>query len=102
MRLLIMFDLPVVKPEDLKAYNRFRKNLLKDGYVMMQYSIYVKCFPNKTSAMQGLSKLRTAVPDKGAVRAMIITEAQYQDLKILVGGKSFQEDNVTASPLVIL
>lgn len=97
-----MFDLPMSKPDEIKIYNKFRKNLLKEGYIMLQFSIYVKCFPNKTSAMQGLSRVKRIVPRNGSVRAMIITESQYQSMTILVGGQSFQEDNVTSDPLVVL
>lgn len=102
MRLILMFDLPMTEKEDVKIYTDFRKNLLNQGYVMLQYSIYVKCYPNKTSAMQGMQRIKSIVPNKGAVRAIIITEAQYQSMAILVGGKSFQEDNVTSCPLTVL
>lgn len=102
MRLLLMFDLPMTDKEEIKIYTKFRKELINNGFIMLQYSVYVRCYPNKTSAIQGLNKIKRIVPDKGAVRAMIITEAQYQAMIILVGGKSFQEDNVTTKPLVVL
>jgi len=40
MRLIVFFDLPVVKKEDRKGYTQFRKFLLKDGYDMVQFSVY--------------------------------------------------------------
>ena len=40
MRLLVFFDLPVVKREDRKEYQVFRRFLLNDGYTMIQYSVY--------------------------------------------------------------
>ena len=36
MRLMVFFDLPVVKDKDRKAAAKFRRFLLKDGYDMVQ------------------------------------------------------------------
>ena len=41
MRMLCMFDLPVETEEERRAYRIFRKNLMQEGFVMMQYSVYV-------------------------------------------------------------
>jgi CRISPR/Cas system-associated protein endoribonuclease Cas2 len=38
--LIAMFDLPVDTPAQRRAYARFRKDLLEDGFTMMQYSVY--------------------------------------------------------------
>ena len=42
MRVMVMFDLPVITTEQRREYTRFRKYLLKNGFVMMQESIYTK------------------------------------------------------------
>ena len=42
MRLIVMFDLPVVTESDKKIYSKFRKFLLDDGYFMIQYSVYAR------------------------------------------------------------
>ena len=50
MRLLVMFDLPVETSEDRKAYRHFRKALLNEGFLMIQYSVYVRVCVSKQSA----------------------------------------------------
>ena len=40
MRLLVFFDLPVVKDRDKKVAAKFRRFLVKEGYVMVQWSVY--------------------------------------------------------------
>ena len=40
MRMLCMFDLPVDTEKEKRAYRIFRKNLIKEGFVMIQFSIY--------------------------------------------------------------
>ena len=38
--LMAMFDLPVILDEERKEAARFRKALLDDGFIMIQYSVY--------------------------------------------------------------
>ena len=41
MWLFAMFDLPVDEPVLRREYTQFRKSLLKHGFTMLQYSVYV-------------------------------------------------------------
>lgn len=50
MRMLCMFDLLVQTGEEQRAYRQFRKNIMKEGFVMMQYSVYVRTCPSKEFA----------------------------------------------------
>ena len=50
MRMICMFDLPVETEVEKRAYRTFRKNLIKEGFVMMQYSVYVRICPNREFA----------------------------------------------------
>ena len=40
MWVIAMFDLPTDTPAARKSYTRFRKDLLDDGFTMMQFSVY--------------------------------------------------------------
>jgi CRISPR-associated protein Cas2 len=42
MRVLVFFDLPVVTGEQRRAYVKFRKFLVKNGFLMLQESVYCK------------------------------------------------------------
>lgn len=42
MRIIVMFDLPVVTSAERQEYTKFRKFLLKSGFIMMQESVYTK------------------------------------------------------------
>ena len=42
MRLIVFFDLPVATAKQRKDYRLFRKYLTKDGYLMLQESVYAK------------------------------------------------------------
>lgn len=59
MRVIVMFDLPVTTSENIREYTRFRKYLLKSGFIMMQQSVYSKLALNASigdSILNGLRK----------------------------------------------
>jgi CRISPR-associated protein Cas2 len=102
MRLICMFDLPVDTETEKRAYRDFRKNLIKMGFVMMQYSVYVRTCPSREYMQRVESKLKKIIPISGNVRLLEITEKQYNDMKILVGSKSAKESAVSSERLIII
>ncbi|PNZ25331.1 CRISPR-associated endonuclease Cas2 [Staphylococcus petrasii] len=85
MRVLLMFDLPVETKKQRRIYSKFRKRLIEDGFLMMQYSIYIKSVINKDAANQTIKRVNNFLPPEGHVRALMITEKQYQHMQILLG-----------------
>lgn len=102
MRMLCLFDLPVDTAEEKKAYRIFRKNLIKEGFAMMQYSVYVRTCPNRDYANRLEKRIKKIVPLSGNVRLLVITEKQYEDIKILVGTKKAEEERYGTERLVII
>ena len=100
MRLIVFFDLPVVTKTDRKNYAKFRKYLIKNGYLMMQYSVYCKIFANREAAIKHVQVLKKNVPQEGQIRVMMVTEKQYAKIEIIVGGKSKQEEIVNSDAFI--
>ena len=94
MRMLCMFDLPVELSEERKAYREFRKNLIKEGFIMMQYSVYVRTCPSREYGIRLENRIRKFAPIQGNVRLITITEKQYNDMKIIVGSKKLNEEKI--------
>lgn len=89
MRILVMFDLPVATAAERKEYVKFRKYLIKSGFLMMQESVYCKMSPNSTLADATIENVRKNKPEKGLVQVLRITEKQYAKMEFIVGeGKS--------------
>ncbi|WP_288326423.1 CRISPR-associated endonuclease Cas2 [uncultured Clostridium sp.] len=99
MRILVFFDLPVVKREDRKEYQNFRRFLLNDGYIMIQYSVYSRICNGSDGAEKHINRLRNNLPSKGSVRYLQITEKQYSEMKFLVGTPKTQEKTINSSQL---
>lgn len=85
VRVMIMFDLPVETKKQRRTYTQFRKELIRNGFLMMQFSIYIKSCINKEAAQGTILTVQKFLPKDGHVRSIIITEKQFEQMKILVG-----------------
>ena len=92
MRILVFFDLPVSSGKDRKAYARFRKFLINDGYDMLQFSVYSRITQNHDDAKKHTVRLSKNLPPRGSVRVLQVTEKQYAAMQVLVGEKTASED----------
>ena len=102
MRMLCMFDLPVDLPEERKAYRDFRKNLIKEGFIMIQYSVYVRTCPSREYGNRLVSRVKKFAPSKGNIRLLTITEKQYNDMKIIVGSRKLNEERVGSGRFTVI
>lgn len=85
MRVIVMFDLPVTTSENIREYTRFRKYLIKSGFLMMQESVYSKLALNRTVVDSIMTSLRKNKPSEGLVQVFSMTEKQFQKMEYLVG-----------------
>lgn len=66
MRIIVFFDLPVSTRAKRKEYAKFRKFLINDGYIMLQYSVYSKTVRNFDDAKKHCRYLQCFVPPEGS------------------------------------
>ena len=85
MRILVFFDLPVKTKTQRRAATRFRNFLLKDGYHMLQYSVYARVCNGTDAVEKHRQRVQQNLPDNGAVRLLVVTERQYESIDILLG-----------------
>lgn len=88
MRLMVFFDLPVETPQERREYTRFRKFLIKSGFLMMQESVYCKLALNQTAMDAILDSVRRHKPPAGLVQALAVTEKQFARMEYIVGSYS--------------
>lgn len=101
MRVLVFFDLPVLTEENRKAYRKFRKFLLKNGFMMLQESVYCKLALNGSAVNAIVENVHKNKPEEGLVQLLSVTEKQYAKMDIIVGN-SKSEVLDTDERLVIL
>ena len=87
MWVLTMFDLPTDTKKSRKAYAQFRKKLLKDGFTMMQYSVYVRHCASEENAKVHIQRVERSLPADGEVRIITITDKQFERMRCFWGEK---------------
>lgn len=85
MRLIVFFDLPVETSAQQREYRQFRKFLVRNGFVMMQESVYSKIVLNPTAAAAVQENVRRHKTSGGLIEMMLVTERQFERIEIVVG-----------------
>ena len=103
MRMMVIFDLPTLTKEQRRTYTEFRDNILRDGFIMIQYSVYSRFCRNDTEYLKLLRRIKTYAPrDIGEIRVFKITEKQYQNMTIFSSTQKADEKLLSSNPLVII
>ena len=87
MRIIVFFDLPVGTSKERREYTRFRKFLIKKGFLMLQESVYCKLALNQTVAGSIVKLVKENKPLEGIVQMLVVTEKQFNRMEYVIGEK---------------
>ena len=87
MWLMVFFDLPTDTKKERKAAAVFRQNLIKDGFTMFQFSIYIRHCGSKENMEVHIKRISSFIPAYGKVGIMGITDKQFAEIKLFYGQK---------------
>lgn len=87
MWIIVLFDLPTTTKLERKRYAQFRKNLIKDGFTMMQYSVYKRHTASDENASVHIERVKKNLPPDGEVRILKITDKQFARIEVFYGKK---------------
>lgn len=85
MRVLVFFDLPTLTTENRRAYAQFRKFLIKNGFLMLQESVYCKLALNQTVLEAIVNNIKKNKPPEGLVQILTLTEKQFSKMEMITG-----------------
>jgi len=88
-----MFDMPTLSPDDKRDYRVFRKFLIKEGFLMHQFSVYTKLLLNDTQTQAMIKRIKGSTPKKGTITLLKVTEKQYARMIYLHGKKDMSLAN---------
>ena len=83
MRVIVFFDLPTTTKSERHEYAKFRKFLIKSGFMMMQESVYSKIALNQNVATGICDSVKKQKPPSGLVQ--MLTEKQFAKMEMIVG-----------------
>ncbi len=96
MVLFVMFDMPTETKKDLIKYRNFRKKLFELGFIMFQYSIYIRFCRSLVVAQKYEKKIElSALSLNGSIRIIKITEKQYLNMKTIENYREKPEKKIS-------
>lgn len=85
MWVMVMFDLPVETQKQRRRYTRFRRNLLQQGFLQLQYSVYARPCPSDENAAVHRMRIEDQIPFEGQVRILMFTDKQFERMEVFHG-----------------
>lgn len=86
-----MFDIPVRIRKEMRKATRFRNVLLDEGFVMKQFSVYIKPVKSLSAGQTVTKRLSRFIPDNSSVSFLYITDKQYLMTENYLG-KNYEEN----------
>lgn len=102
MRIIVFFDIPTEPESARKAYTKFRKFLINNGFDMLQYSVYTRICRNDTDAKKHITRIEKNPPSVGNVRILKVTNNQYENMMNLNGERSLQEKFSVKDKIIVI
>ncbi len=88
MWIYALFDLPVTTKKQRGEASRFRTNLVKDGFSMFQYSVYIRHCASKEQAEVHIARVKKMTPPEGMVTILQVTDKQFDQMVTIYGAKT--------------
>lgn len=85
MWILVFFDLPTNTKKERKEYAKFRKGLLSNGFMMFQFSIYLRHSPSRENADVHIKRVESMIPPMGQVGILRVTDKQFGQMHLFDG-----------------
>ncbi len=95
MWIFIFFDLPTETKKERKIYAQFRKNLLRDGFTMFQFSIYLRHCPSRENAEVHIKRVKSWLPKDGYIGILTVTDKQFGQMELFRGCQRVKQDTPT-------
>lgn len=92
--LIVLFDLPVETKRERRLATRFRNDLLDNGYLMLQYSVYARCAVTLEKKESLVRELNNINPGTGNIQVVFITDVQWGQSVILHATKKISKRGI--------
>ena len=88
---LLMYDMPMQTDIEILEYKNFRKKLIEKGYYQLQKSVYIVRSKTKEKIELTEKQLTMLAPKNSSIRSIILTEEQFQKMKVISGDTTLGE-----------
>ena len=90
MWIFVIYDLPTGTKLERRNAAKFRKGLLRNGFNMFQFSIYLRYCHREEGAKPYKNNIKKYIPKNGRVSIFQIGDAQFEKMEIFLDKKMQQ------------
>ncbi|MET4082376.1 CRISPR-associated protein Cas2 [Pedobacter sp. UYP30] len=90
---LVFFDLPTETKRERSVASKFRKEIMRDGFAMFQFSIYLRHCSSRENADVHIKRVKRLLPEKGHIGIMSVTDKQFGMMELFYGKKETELPN---------
>ena len=101
MWIFVFYDLPTETKAQRKNHSLFRKNLIKDGFQMFQFSVYFRHCSSKENLEVHSKRVKTFMPEMGKISIVNFTDKQFERMEVFYGRKLPKNNKKDAAELKI-
>lgn len=83
---LVLYDLPAVTGGEKRAFLQYRNLLYRRGFQRLQWSVYARPYPDQAASQADVEHLLGRVPGGGRVRVLVVTDLQFEKMRVMDGG----------------
>lgn len=88
MWVVAVYDCPTTSCEARHDYGVFRNSLLRENFVQLQKSVYVRHYPTMAKAEAAILRLSKGIPTDAQVAFFLVTDKQYGLTREFLGARS--------------
>ena len=94
MWIMVFFDLPTETKKDRRNASLFRKRLIKDGFSMFQFSIYMRHCASRENAQVHIKRIKLFLPPLGHIGILNVTDKQFGMIELFYGKKESEKPDM--------
>jgi CRISPR-associated protein Cas2 len=91
MWIVAVYDCPTTSEEAKQSYTAFRKSLLRENFIQLQKSVYVRNYPTIAKAEAVIARLGRGIPTDAEVAFFLVTDKQYGLTREFFGPRSAEK-----------
>ena len=82
MWVLVFYDLPTDTKKERKEATLFRNAIMRDGFTMFQFSMYVRHCASMDNAQVHIKRVQALLPEFGNIGILCVTDKQFAEIKV--------------------
>lgn len=98
---MVFFDLPTITKAHRRDASKFRIFLKKDGYMMLQLSVYARICRAEDAVEKHIARVTKNLPKEGSIRALQVTDRQYARMRLMLGKMEKSEQKASEQMILL-